>query len=215
MTEESKKKLSESHKGQKAWNKGIPTSEETKKKISNSEKGRKAWNKGVSCPEEIRKKISESLKGKPFSEERKRNISESIKGEKNGNWNGGNSFEPYCYLFNKEFKEKVRDKFNRKCFICGKSEEENGKKLSVHHINYNKNCLCDDSNCLFVPLCNSCHSKTNKSREYWEKLLTAAYIDSKILNFDDPIINISDILNEMKSMISEIEEERIKNKGII
>jgi len=35
-SEDTKKKMSESHKGRTAWNKGIPCSEETKNKISKS-----------------------------------------------------------------------------------------------------------------------------------------------------------------------------------
>ena len=73
----------------------------------------------------------------------------------------------YCSLFNNEFKEKIRNKFHNKCFICGKEQDQ---KLDVHHVNYNKNCLCGQS-CEFVPLCRSCHMKTNGSRQYWENLI--------------------------------------------
>lgn len=89
--------------------------------------------------------------------------------ENHPRWKGGSSFEPYCIKFNNEFKESIREKFNRVCFICGISERENGRRLDVHHVNYNKNCLCDDSVCEFVPLCISCHSKTNSKRVDWEK----------------------------------------------
>ena len=103
--------------------------------------------------------------------------------ESNGRWKGGVSFQPYCQKFNGRFKESIRDKFNRTCFLCGITEKdmqqdqrERGKKriykLSVHHVNYNKNCLCDDSICEFVPLCISCHAKTNSDREYWEAQIT-------------------------------------------
>lgn len=46
------------------WNKGIPVSEEIKKKISESNKGRKAWNKGVPTTEEAKQKNRESHLGK-------------------------------------------------------------------------------------------------------------------------------------------------------
>lgn len=84
-------------------------------------------------------------------------------------WNGGVSYEPYCTKFDEKFKESIRYKFNRICFICGISEKENGRRLDVHHVNYDKKCLCDDLKCEFVPLCISCHSKTNSKRTYWEK----------------------------------------------
>ena len=92
-------------------------------------------------------------------------------GENAHNWNGGTSFEPYCHKFNETFKESIRDKFGRVCFLCPITEEENGQKLSVHHVNYDKNCLCDDSDCEFVPLCIRCHAKTNSTRGYWENII--------------------------------------------
>lgn len=63
-TEESKRKMSESLKGMKAWNKGIPMSEEQKKKLSDAHKGKTTWMKGKKHSEETRRKISESNKGK-------------------------------------------------------------------------------------------------------------------------------------------------------
>lgn len=89
-------------------------------------------------------------------------------GENNHMWNGGSSFEPYCPKFNEAFKESIREAFGRVCFLCPTTEVENGRKLSVHHVNYNKDCLCDDSVCEFVPLCIQCHAKTNGDRDYWE-----------------------------------------------
>lgn len=90
-------------------------------------------------------------------------------GEKHPNWQGGISFEPYCEKFNYAFKEYIRAKFGRVCFLCPKTEEENGQRLSVHHVNYDKECLCNDNlTCQFVPLCVSCNSKANKNRRVWE-----------------------------------------------
>jgi len=90
-------------------------------------------------------------------------------GENNSQWKGGKSFEPYCTKFNNEFKEYIREKFNRICFLCQKPEEENGQRLSVHHVNYDKSCMCNDNlTCQFVPLCKSCNNKVNKDREMWE-----------------------------------------------
>lgn len=92
------------------------------------------------------------------------------RGENSPNWQGGRSYEPYCERFNEEFKERIRDKFGRVCFICGKTEAANGRKLSVHHCNYKKDCLCsDDLTCQFVPLCTSCHAKTNSNRDNWQE----------------------------------------------
>jgi len=86
-------------------------------------------------------------------------------------WKGGISFEPYCPKFSEKFREGVREKFGRVCFLCPTTEEENGRKLSVHHVSYHKDCLCDDSDCEFVPLCMRCHTKTNFNRDYWEQTI--------------------------------------------
>ena len=45
-SEETKRKMSESHKGKASWNKGKHLSEEAKCKISEANKGKEAWNKG-------------------------------------------------------------------------------------------------------------------------------------------------------------------------
>lgn len=108
-------------------------------------------------------------------------------GENHPGWMGGISFEPYCNKFNAAFKEHIRDKFGRTCFLCGKTEHEAmdaqakvGKrayKLSVHHVNYDKNCLCGDIKCAFVPLCQSCHTKTNHYRNYFESFITGKLME--------------------------------------
>lgn len=94
-----------------------------------------------------------------------------VSGKNHPQWKGGISFEPYCSKFSNAFKESIREMFGRVCFLCPTTEKENGKKLCVHHVNYNKDCLCDDSECEFVPLCLKCHSKTNFNRDYWENLI--------------------------------------------
>lgn len=125
--------------------------------------------KGRQVSDETRQKIRNSLLGKHHSKEVKRKIANSLKGEKSPNWKGGISFEPYCILFNESFKERVREFWNRKCVVCGKDEIENGRRLDIHHVRYNKNTCCDDTIPLFIPLCRSCHMKTNFDREYWQK----------------------------------------------
>lgn len=95
---------------------------------------------------------------------------EGARGDKSFHWKGGLSFEPYCSKFNSEFKDYIRDKFGRICFLCSKTEKENEQRLSVHHVNYDKSCLCNDNlTCQFVPLCRSCNTKVNSNRDMWEK----------------------------------------------
>ncbi|MCK4528952.1 hypothetical protein KAW18_16425 [candidate division WOR-3 bacterium] len=125
---------------------------------------------GKPRPEETRKKIGEANKGKLLGD-KNHFFGKHFVGDMNPNWRGGISFEPYCPKFNEAFKESIREKFGRVCFLCPTTEEENGRKLAVHHVNYNKDCLCGDSECEFVPLCTPCHMKTNYNRYYWTDLI--------------------------------------------
>ena len=103
VSEETRKKMSESRKGRIPWNKGKTGvySEEARKKISESRKGRIPWNKGKKMSpmsEEHKKKISEANKGKNtwskgvkrgrYSEEHRKHISEGLKGKRKGISNG-------------------------------------------------------------------------------------------------------------------------------
>lgn len=165
--------------------KGKIVSETTRKKISDTHKGEKnwAWKGGLTkCTCEVCRKIFEippSLikKGRRKYCSRKC-MGAANTGKKNPNWKNGASFEPYCYKFNEQFKQYIRTKFGNVCFLCGKTEEENGKHLCVHHVDYRKSCGCvntkeekksDDSSCQFVPLCISCNSKVNFNRDLWER----------------------------------------------
>lgn len=130
-----------------------------------------AKKRGVPHTQETKDKIAASLRGrKHLSEEAKAKLSELRKGENNPQWKGGVSYEPYCPKFNNEFKERVRAFFGHKCVECG--APQNGKLLAVHHVNFNKKACCDNSIPLFVPLCASCHSKTNTHRDHWQEHFT-------------------------------------------
>ena len=186
-SDETKKKLSESKTGRivseetrdklRKANLGKKSSDETKRKLSIAGTGRKHTEeskkkmsdhgKGKIIPDEARRNMSIAARGRIVSEETRKKLS----GENSSNWKGGISFEPYCPKFNNKFKEEIREMFNRNCFLCGISEEDENRKLSIHHVTYDKSCLCDDVVCKFVPLCIKCHAKTNYNRDYWEKLI--------------------------------------------
>jgi hypothetical protein len=198
-SEETRQKIGLSHKGKPSPRKGCKATEETRRKQSEKRKGKPTWNKGISgCfSDETLQKMSQTKNGKTLTDEHKKKISQSLIGNKrslgHSSWNagkcgpeshrwlGGKSFEPYCFKFNEEFKESVRDAFNRRCYLC--DAPENGKRLAIHHIDYNKNNLCNGQGWAFVPLCKSCHSKTNGDRWYWFSLLYNYWALNPEINF--------------------------------
>lgn len=116
--------------------------------------------------------------GMPRSDEVKKKISAvvlsmKIRGAKCGMWKGGISFGEYCPKFNDRLKEEIREAFGRKCFLCG--APENGYKLHVHHCDYNKGQGCGQRWNL-IPLCRSCHMKTNSNRHYYFNLLANHWV---------------------------------------
>lgn len=89
LSEETKKKISESKKGEKHHMYGKHLSDEVKRKISESNKGEKHYMYGKHLPEETRRKISEntSWNGRKHTEEELRKMSESLKGKNRGKEN--------------------------------------------------------------------------------------------------------------------------------
>jgi hypothetical protein len=164
-TDEVRKRRSEEMKGEGNPFYGQHHDEDTIKLMSDLKKGTRA-------SLETREKQSKIRTGMKHSDFMKRNMSEQRKGDKNPAWRGGTSFGKYCQKFTKKFKERVRIFFGRVCAECGKTEEENGRCLAVHHVNYDKMLCCNDVEPLFVPLCKSCHTKTNHNRDYWESHFT-------------------------------------------
>ena len=142
-------------------------------------KGHISWATGKHFSKEHREKLS-----KPKTEETKRKLSLKCKerkqwvGVNNPSWQGGVNREGYPFSFNEELKKKIRKRDNCICQFCDKTQLENGKKLDVHHIDYNKkNCSKDN----LISLCTSCHMTTNFNGKQWtsyfqEKMLSVAII---------------------------------------
>lgn len=84
LSEETKRKMSESHKGKK-HNKHKPhtklTEEQNNRRIENLPRGKDHFQYGKPISEEVKMKISKSLKGRIISEETRRKMSESNKGK--------------------------------------------------------------------------------------------------------------------------------------
>lgn len=132
------------------------------------------WNKGkVGCySEDQLKKYSETHMGHKASEETKILMSQQRRGENHYNWKGGISYLPYSPMFNKQLKERIRERDSYICQNCSMSEEEHlivyGQVLHVHHIDYNKE-NCSEKN--LITSCNPCNVRFNYNRPYWQELL--------------------------------------------
>ena len=92
--------------------------------------------------------------------------SRACTGDKSHNWKGGISFELYPPEFDKA-KQQIRERDGNICQRCGRTREEEGRELAVHHIDYNKQ-NCNDDN--LITLCNSCNGKVNSNRDYWKQV---------------------------------------------
>lgn len=73
LSEETKRKMSEAHKGQKAWNKGKKCPH-LLKNTNGFKKGQIPWNKGKKMSKETKRKLSKSLEGRKLSKEHIRKV---------------------------------------------------------------------------------------------------------------------------------------------
>lgn len=153
---------------------GKPRSEETKAKISMALTGENHPMYGKTLSEEHKAKQSAAWTPEmrtrqsvihtgennvmKQSEVRAKHKEAIMKGEGHPNWRGGISFEPYCRYFNGQLKESIRNRDNRTCVLCGKSEIQNGRRLSVHHIDGDKRQGCG-KRWYLCALCISCNSR--------------------------------------------------------
>lgn len=86
-------------------------------------------------------------------------------GNKNPAYIDGRSKLPYPSEWTEALREFIRNRDNRVCQLCNKIEKENGRKLDVHHIDYDKD-NCDPIN--LITLCVGCNTKVNYNREQWK-----------------------------------------------
>jgi len=116
---------------------------------------------------------TERIKNRKCSEKTREKIRQSKLGEKNPMWNDGSSAKLYGIEFNNKLKEQIRKRDTYLCRECGIIQECLPRKLSVHHIDYNK-----ENNDIYnlISLCGICHSKTQKDRKYWTKYFQKLFI---------------------------------------
>ena len=142
LSEEWKKKISDSKMGIPSWNKGKNLTNEHKRKISES-------NKGKVLSEETKRKISERMKGKVLSEETKRKISERMKGENHPKWNPNREevYAPYGENFYIQQLRDVKWKLQYGRDMLTGTKLDPNKKPAYHHIDYDKSNDRPDNHC--------------------------------------------------------------------
>jgi len=182
------KKLKISHTGKVGvngsnWKGGKPKCIDCGKELSTYKKGRcqKCYGKTDEFREKCRKhtigkkqsiktiarRVAKNTDKKRTFEQRMR-IADSQRGDKAYNWLGGLSLINYGKEWTETLKRAIRERDKYICKICDKTQiqelEDIEKKLSIHHIDYDKK-NNDPKN--LITLCNKCHVKTNYNRNYW------------------------------------------------
>jgi len=109
--------------------------------------------------------------GKIHSKESGKKMGDSRRGERNPNWQGGASFEPYGEKFDEDLKNYVRDRDDFICQFCGaqKACPADDRQHPIHHISYKKK---DNEKRNLLTLCCSCNVKANTNREKWKFCFT-------------------------------------------
>lgn len=187
-SEETKQKMSESRSGDKNAFFGKTHSKETREKISLAMTGKEPHNKGKPMPEESKEKVKQNRKGKGTGKRNAMNTEIGIRNHRaaissyeyrcklvegllGGFWYGNIRYydgPQYCEKWTAELRERVRAFFGYRCLECG--TPQNGRKLSVHHVWYNKKSCCDDTPRSLVPLCQNHHSVTTAGdHAYWSR----------------------------------------------
>lgn len=119
---------------------------------------------------EVAAKMAIARKGKYCGDEhymKRPEMQARFSGMNSPHWLGGISREPYAWTFNEELKEAIRRRDGYHCQRCNKTQIENGRKLDVHHIDYNKR-NSDPEN--LTALCRGCNGRVNTNRPYWTAL---------------------------------------------
>lgn len=151
VSEETRGRMSDARVG-----KSLPP--ETCAKMSASRMGDKNPNFGKPLSQSVRDKLSEIRTGTHPSIESRRKHSATLQGIPYDEWESFAKDQPYCPKFNEACRESNREKYDRRCFLSDVTEEDNGKKLSVHHYDMNKAQGCDGHAWKLVPLAAKLHS---------------------------------------------------------
>lgn len=142
-TTEHKQKMSKKVKRAKARNPrvGWKHSQETRCKIANS------WT------DEMREDARQRGMMNAENREWLVKIAESLSGENNPNYQGKDQESPYAPGWGRRYRERIRDRANGICEVCGKKSEQT---LDLHHKDFGKD-NHDPDNLLVV--CRPCHKR--------------------------------------------------------
>ncbi|GAH71423.1 unnamed protein product [marine sediment metagenome] len=169
-----KENLSKSKTGEKNPFYGKHLSQKHKDKISKANSGEKHPMFGKKNPivaELNKQRIGE--KHPMFGKEgvgkgkKRPDLAKRMRGEKHPAYIDGRSYEPYSSEFMKIRRNgEIRRRDGYRCQKCGRFEIEISRKLSIHHIDYNKkNCLPEN----LISLCYKCNAEVNTNRKKWIK----------------------------------------------
>jgi 5-methylcytosine-specific restriction endonuclease McrA len=176
-----------SHKCQPAWNKGVPITEEAREKTrlgvlkryaedpTYRQRVSEATKKSITP--EMNKKNSERTKLLWQDEEYRRKFAITAHRNKSGknHWHyiDGSTMEHRPLEWNVRLKRIIRERDNRTCQICDRTESELKKQMVVHHIDGDK-FNQDHSN--LISLCAGCHTMVHEkmrghNAKYSEKIM--------------------------------------------
>lgn len=136
----------------------------------------------------------------------KKCASKFYSGQNSALWRGGS--DPNRGREWIKLAEEVRQAFGCKCGWCGKTQEENGQKLSVDHVIpwrwfENKTEANDKQN--LIPLCRSCHGKKTSGPE--AKLMKGDYLSfKKYRDMARELIETGDICGYFSELQNESEK---------
>lgn len=84
--------------------------------------------------------------------------SKAMQGLNNPRYKDGQAGRGYTHEFNKAKKKEIRERDRYRCQLCWRHENELNKKLSIHHIDFDKK---NNENSNLISLCQFCHSKVD------------------------------------------------------
>lgn len=156
-----------SKKGRIPWDKGLtketdPRVAHTDESKNNIKKNNAKYWAGKKRDTETIDKVSKTV----FTLWTNPEYREKHEGENHHLWSYGASLLPYTQDWTEDLKDSIRKRDGYQCQICLLSQEDQGRKLDVHHVDYDK-ANCDPDN--LIALCDSCHAKTGfGNRNQWK-----------------------------------------------